>query len=334
MAKTGPKTKNNNSSANNQINDMIFKELLKRGYSLEGKTRIWDISDSKLWYITQEQAQAYLNLVASEDYTKEIGPKEIMLIKTHISEILNVVLENNKEAINIIDLGCGNGKKAIKFIETLKDKNIKIRYCPIDISGHMVQTALDNISKLNVEEIVNFQWNISDFENLENISPLLRNKEYKKHLFLLLGNTFGNFETHELLYQVRNGMKDDDFLLIGNGLNNQKVEEDIVKACRENPGFDKFFIYLPLRLGLKKEDVEFDVRFKNSRIEFFYTLKKDKNIKFQNKKVNFNKGDQIITAIAYHYEQEEFMSFLKMYFSYVRLFTSEDGSYTLALCRK
>jgi len=29
-----------------KINDLIFKELLKRGYSLEGNTRIWNLADS------------------------------------------------------------------------------------------------------------------------------------------------------------------------------------------------------------------------------------------------------------------------------------------------
>ena len=37
-----------------KINDLIFKELIKRGYSLEGNTRIWNIADSKLWYLTPD----------------------------------------------------------------------------------------------------------------------------------------------------------------------------------------------------------------------------------------------------------------------------------------
>jgi hypothetical protein len=51
-----------------QINDLIFKELIKRGYSLEGNTRIWNIADSKLWYLTPDQSQAYLDLERSQRY--------------------------------------------------------------------------------------------------------------------------------------------------------------------------------------------------------------------------------------------------------------------------
>jgi uncharacterized SAM-dependent methyltransferase len=129
-------------------------------------------------------------------------------------------------------------------------------------------------------------------------------------------------------------MKEGDVLLIGNGLNNHKLEDDLVKACRENKGFDKFLGYIPLQLGFEKNDIEYNARFKNSRIEFFYTLKKDRTINFQNKKVHFTKGDQMIVAMTYHYEREDFLGYLTMYFGEVELFTSDDGSYALALCKK
>ena len=63
-----------------EINDLIFKELIKRGYALDGNTRVWNIADSKLWYLTPVQAQAYLNLIAGEEYNKELSPKEMTLL--------------------------------------------------------------------------------------------------------------------------------------------------------------------------------------------------------------------------------------------------------------
>ncbi len=313
-----------------QVNDLIFKELIKRGYSLEGKTRVWNIADSKLWYLTPAQSQAYLDLVSTEQYKKGIGPKELTLLNDHMLKILKEV---GNSPFNIVDLGCGNGKKAAMFIKEIKGKT-KVRYCPVDISGFMVESAINEVKKLNSAEIIHVHWNISDFENLENVVPLLRKDEFKHNFFLLLGNTLGNFEIHELLYEVRSSMRENDLLLIGNGMNNHRVEEDIVKSCRENKGFDKFFVYIPLQIGFKKDEVEYDARFKNSRIEFFYTIKKDKKVQFQDKTVYFNKGDQIIVAMAYHYEKDEFMSYLKMYFGEVQLFSSKDESYSLALCRK
>jgi uncharacterized SAM-dependent methyltransferase len=311
-----------------EINDLIFKELIKRGYSLEGNTRVWNIADSKLWYLNPEQSQAYLDLEDSEEYRKNVIQKEIDLINDTTADILEKMKEEN---LNIIDLGCGDGKKALIFVEHLKGK-VKLRYCPVDISSYMVERAIKQIKDSDAGEVVEFQWNISDFENIENISILLRQGEFKKNLFLLLGNTLGNFEINELLYEIRSSMKGGDFLLIGNGLDNRHPE-DILKSYN-NEKVNEFLIHIPLQLGLSREDVELGTRFANSRVELYYTIKNSKKIKFQDKEVVFNKGDQILVSVSYKYNKEDFISFLNLYFDDVMAKVSEDGSYTLALCKK
>ena len=121
-------------------------------------------------------------------------------------------------------------------------------------------------------------------------------------------------------------------MLIGNGLDNKSTEPLFETYSIKE--VDKFLIHLPLKIGLNKEDIELGVRFKNSRIELYYTLKKDKKIEFQNKVVYFNKGDQILVAISYRYDKHDFMAYLKMYFSDAELFVSKDNSYSLVLCKK
>ena len=313
---------------NGKINDLIFKELIKRGYSLEGKTRIWNIADSKLWYLTHVQAQAFLDLEKDKGYREEIIQKELNLVNNSINDVLETI---GSKPMNIVDLGCGDGKKALIFLDYLKGR-IKIRYCPIDISGYMVQKALENFKKTNIGEVVEFQWNISDFENIENIAHLLRIGDFKQNFYLLLGNTLGNFEINELLYEVRSGMNEGDYLLIGNGLSTRDTEQ--LLESYSTPSVDSFLEHIPSQLGLAHEDVSFGTRFKNSRIELFYALNKDKLIKFQDKEVLFFKGDRIIVSVSYHYKKEDFISFLKMYFNHVKFYISKDNSYALALCRK
>ena len=311
-----------------QINDLIFKELIKRGYSLEGNTRIWNIADSKLWYLTPEQSQAFLDLEDEEEYKKTVTQQEIDLINNNVEEILG---KFGNEPMNIIDIGCGDGRKAAMLIE--KFKGTKIRYCPIDISSYMVERAIKRVNEIStVQEVVEFQWNISDFENIENISVLLRQGEYKKNLFLLLGNTLGNFEINELLYEVRSAMKGGDFLLIGNGLDHRKPEEILNSYNTDH--FNKFSIHPLLQLGLKEEEVKFGVRFKHSRIESFYTIKVPKKISFLGRSMKFDAGDQIIVIVSYKYSKEDFISFLNLYFDDVMTKVSKNGSYALALCKK
>ncbi|MFH1425193.1 MAG: L-histidine N(alpha)-methyltransferase [archaeon] len=312
-----------------QINDLIFKELIKRGYSLDGNTRVWNIADSKLWYLTPKQAQAYLDLLDSETYKSDFGPKEMTLIGKNLGKILKMV---GKGSLNIVDLGCGDGRKVVLFLDNLKGKQ-KIRYCPIDISGYLVEKALERISQMAVDDVIKFKWNISDFENLENVTPLLRWGDYKKSLFLLLGNTLGNFEFHELLYQIRDSMSPGDYLLIGNGIDNGLVDEDVVAFLKKSNPFYEFFVKVLTEIGLEKKELEFDIRFRNSRIEYAFVLKKDAKIVFQDKKVDLFEGDQIIVGYTYHFSKEELKRYLKIYFDKVEMIMSGDGSYTLALCK-
>jgi uncharacterized SAM-dependent methyltransferase len=310
------------------INDLIFKELIKRGYSLEGNTRVWNIADSKLWYLTPEQAQAYLDVEKSPDYKRDMIDKEIKLIEKYMPEIAKKVIKQPETVI--IDIGCGDGKKAIVPIEYLKNKT-KIIYCPIDISGYMVDKAIKNIESLNVGEVVKFQWNISDFENLENVTALLRIGG--KELFMLfLGSTLGNFEMHEVLYQITSSMQNGDSLLIGVALNNLSREE--LERSYSSKYSDSFLGRVVEQLGFDRDEIEFGVRFRYSRIESYYTVKKNKTIIFQDKRVDFHEGDQIIVAYSYKYNKKEFENAIKLYFKNYQFFLNDEKSWALVLCKK
>lgn len=313
------------------INDLIFKELIKRGYSLEGNTRIWNIADSKLWYLTPSQAQAYIDAIEdAPDYKAQMVDKEINLLKEKMEDIFKT-LKMDQEEITIMDIGCGTGKKAIVPIEFLRKKKKKIKYCPIDISSHMVAQAKKNISELNVNKVVDFQWNISDFENLENVTPLLR-KKGEGIFMLFLGSTLGNFEIHEVLYEIRESMGPHDFILIGVALAN-KEGEDYAEAYRTEQA-DLFLGKVLEQIGFSREEIEYNARYRNHRVECFYTIKKDKEILFHGRKVHFGKGDQIIVSVSYKYDQKHLEDALKLYFDHYQVFLNQEKDWALALCKK
>jgi len=310
-----------------EINDLIFKELLKRGYKLEGKTRVWDIADSKLWYLTPKQAQGFLDLSKTEGYKKTIIEKEVSLIKEHMKDFVHALPQTS---CNIIDLGCGDGQKASLFIEELA-KHMKIRYCPIDISSYMVSKAAKTIRKMKVGEVLEFKWNISDFENLNNITPLFRDAGFEAHFMMLLGNTLGNFDREDILHGIKMSMNKDDILLIGNGLTNG--HEDWTKEYKDTI-INNWLVQIPQQLGLSKNDIEYDVRFINSRIEELYILKNDKTIKHLGRTLNFKKRDVLITAISYKYTKPEFKKILGKFFSEIKIYSDSKETYALALCKK
>lgn len=310
------------------INDVIFNEILKRWYVLEWNTRVFNIADSKLWYLTPDQAQAFLDLEKSEDYQRAVISKEIHLINDNISEITQDIKD---KPLNIIDLGCGDGKKAMLFISYLKDKK-KIRYCPVDISWYMVRQAMEELEKAQIKEVIKCQWNISDFENLSNVSSLLRSAEYKDNFFLFLGNTLWNFEAESILYKIQNCMKNDDILLIGNGLNNKNLEEMMMAYGSDH--LNQLLIKIPNQIGLEDDNLQFWVGFRRSRVEMYYIVKNDCRVRFLDKKIDFIAGDQIIVAFSYKYTKEDLDKHLRKYFSRVKLFFSEDLGYAISLCQK
>lgn len=309
------------------VHDLIFRELIKRGYSLEGKTRVWNIADSKLWYLTPEQAQAYLDVEKSPDYKKEMIDKEIELLKKSMPDISKQVIKTPETII--IDIGCGDGKKAIVPIEYLRDKT-KIVYCPIDISAYMVKQAIDNIEKLKVDAVVKFRWNISDFENLNNVTSLLRGND--RDLFLLfLGSTLGNFETHEVLYQISGAMEKEDHLLLGVALN--KLSDEELERSYKSKYSDYFLGKVLEHLGFNRDEMEFGVKVRASRVESFYTIKKEKVIRFQDKNIEFNKGDQIIVAYSTKYDVDTLKEVMDIYFEDAKFYFNDDKSWALVLCK-
>ena len=313
-----------------QVNGLIFKELIKRGYSLEGHTRVWNISDSKLWYLTPAQAQAYLDVEDSKRYQGTIADLEMDLLNKHIAKIVSKVLNGNK--VNIIDIGCGDGRKAVPVVNEIS-KRKTLRYCPVDISSYMVSKAINRLKDLNKGEVIEFKWNISDFDNLENVSALLRDINFRQNFFLFLGGTVTNFEVHEVMQEVAEALDNNlDYLLIGLGLRTEKIFE-LTKNLR-SPEFDNFFSKVLTQIGFDKKDLEFSTRYREPRIEWYYTIKRDKMISLGDRTIQFNAGDQILVAVTYRYTKEEFQRALKYYFNKVEFFTSKDGSRAIVLCKK
>lgn len=307
-------------------NNPIFNGLIDKGCRTEGDIHIWSVDDSKLWYLKPEQAKGYLDYLNEEGY--QGGKKELELIDRHMAEITSGL----EKQLNIVDLGCGDGRKAMPLIKFLSKKTT-VRYCPIDISSHMVECASENIKRLNVE-VLKELWSTSDFEHLDKIAPYLRTNGFKRSLFMLMGNTVGNYETDKLLEGIAKGMETRDLLLIGSGLNNGKLDEESVAQLKKSKISAQFFSYITAQIGLDINDLEYDVRFRNPRLEFFYRIKNDRTVSSEKGRINFKKGDQIVVAFCYQYNIENLVNHLKRHFKNTRTYPTEDGSYTLAVCHK
>lgn len=182
----------------------------------------YDDLGSELFKKITEQQEYYL--------TK----KEFSILEKISSLLPNLI--NEKEKIDIIELGAGDGHKTKLLIDGFIHKGIKVNYYPIDISEKAMLFLEKNIianSELEINGIV------SDYLNgLSHVCSFSKNVK----LVLFLGANIGNLEQSEslkFLSQLKTLLHINDFILIGFDL---KKNVDILnKAYNDSAGITHRF---------------------------------------------------------------------------------------------
>ncbi len=310
------------------VKGIFFKELIRRGYTYRGRTKVWDISSSKLWYLTPELAKGYLNLKNYPPFRQRVIDDEIELIRKNAQSILK---KFNSKKFNLIDLGCGDGAKAAAFIRQAP-KNVNLRYCPVDISPYLLKMAAGKIKSLKFQQVENIKPTLVDFTKKDHTFSMLRSTEYQKNLVLLLGETISHYEIHELIFKLSRDLLPGEVILIGNGIRTGKRFEHLEKY--RSSLFNEWFINIMRAIGFSDSEVGVNVRFTNERLEGFYHILVDKTIQYGNKRINFHKGDEIVVGAQNKFFEKELKKCCKMYFSEVKLYKNPQREYCLVVCRR
>lgn len=313
-----------------KASNLILKELVKRGYSLEGKTRVWNVSDYRLLYLTPEQAKAYTNLKANKKYIEYMSQYESDLLKKHMPQISKDLLSGN--TLNVIDLASFDGRKAIPVLNAFS-KKAKMRYCPVDAIGSLVSKAISNIRKSRKAEVIKFKWNVSDFNNIDDISSLLKDNKFRQNLFLFLGSIISNFDPHDIAYKISQAAdKNEDYLLLSAALSNKNPNE--LTKIYKHESVDEFTSLILKQIGFAKNEIDMEVRYRNMNVEVLYNLKNDKEILIGKKNLHFRKGDKIVVATSSRYNPVSLKKILKSYFGETKFYLNNNKSWALILCRK
>ncbi len=312
------------------IKAQLVKSFIRNGYAEKSGNKIWDIAERKFLYMTPELAKAFLNLKNFEAYKSQVVDREIALIHATSPTLVD---EIGEEPFNLIDIYCGDGTKAVEFIKAL-DNKVKVRYCAVNVNQYLTDLAVENVKSAGFENVVEYKSHLCDCESttFSKLSKDLKSKDFKRNVFLLLGSVLASYEINDYLFNISQEMNKGDFLIIGNGI--RKGERLVNIDAYKHDVWNQWFINLTRELGINDEDIDYDARFGNSRVEAYYTFNKDRSIDINGKKVNFKKGDEILVAILYKYYAEELDKFCSMYFTDVRLLTDREEEYALAVCRK
>tara|TARA_Y100000034_G_scaffold136550_1_gene213770 strand:+ start:271 stop:1236 length:966 start_codon:yes stop_codon:yes gene_type:complete len=313
-----------------EVDELIFKEFVKNGHAESNGRKIWDIAERRFLYLTPELCDKFLELKKMPNYKKRILDKEVDLLKDNARKIKKEVGE---EAFNLLDFFCGDGSKAIEIVKML-DKNIKVRYCPVGVCDYLTKKAVANMKAQGFENVVEYKPMIAqgDGRTLRFIDKDLKKGEFGKNVILILGTVLGSFQINEYLFELKKDMGKDDLLIVGNNLRIGEPLADLENYKHRRIG--DWVGKIVEGLGLTKDDVTYDARFGNSRVEMFFKVNVDKTVKHDGHILEFKKGDEILAAVLNKYKSSELANFFEMYFSDVRFTTDEDKCYALAVCRK
>lgn len=251
---------------------------------LNGGAKLWD--------------ETY-NLRAKEGGMANI---EFELLTHHIYSFVNVF--QNPRGVNLIDLGCGNGKPAIPIIEDFQKQGTKVTYVAVDISSTMIELAIENVSKqfknIAVEKLV------IDFEKESLTDELLKIKQTNNFpSFLInLGNTLGNYtNTSTVLTNFLESMTLDDYLLIGNGLANDYNTQKILASYDDYLKDGVVHTAKLLKIYEPKDGFSWVWNSPKCRVEARIKLKSSKNIELANQNVHLESGEEILVMRSSKYSE-------------------------------
>lgn len=179
---------------------------------------------------------------------------DIMILETLYTFIIKHFRKFPK--INIVDIGQGNSEPVIPLLKKLQAENKLNSYITIDISREMQEIAKEHIERSGLK--INHQMINLDFESQSLQDSLFEVKnddneaQVIPNLLLMLDGTLANSNSQtKILENIREGMCPEDFLLIGDSLDNPRTRARF-------PAFDieegsNLFMHIPYLLGLEND---------------------------------------------------------------------------------
>ncbi len=207
-------------------------------------------STSKIWLNKEISCLEF-----DSDLLISLEKQELALI--HQISLPIRVFESN---INVVILGVGSGEKELSFIVNLKKNNRLQRISVLDVNPVFLK-QFSSTCHFNVPEFTLFQQFIETADKTINPAD-------GQTVFLLLGNTIGNFDSMDsIINKLHYVMKPDDIVVVGYHINSGKLEEF-------SPAYETEFISRLINSNASKI-LRWKADYRNSMI---YTISDDKRI--------------------------------------------------------
>lgn len=199
---------------------------------IEGLSKSLKRLPSKYFY-DKKGDQLFQQIMDMEEYYLPDCEREI--ISNHSKKLFDAVTVE-ASALNIIELGAGDGRKTVEMLKQFEQKEVPLTYYPLDISPHILEVNKNIISSSCPE--VDITPIAGDY--FETMQQLPQNTGRK--LVLFLGSNIGNYAPDQavsFLRKVRSNLQPGDFIAVAFDL--KKNPHKILAAYNDASGITKAF---------------------------------------------------------------------------------------------
>ncbi len=267
-------------------------------------------------YLDADQAQSYLNVMKNQKYSTGFHSEVVSLISSYVEDLVGSV-----KTLDLIDLGPGYPDKAIPIAQHCKAHKIKMSYFPVDVSLPFLKLASKEIRKFT-------PFIFPAHVQFEDLKPSDINRLAKNSSIIMIGLTFMNFSPHAILPILRAvGGAKTKVLLATEILTKQNDIAQVLSRYELEEARKVAFGPLKI-LGVRADDVFYNVKFVNGRVEMSFVLKATLNVGGE---AIIPAGGEVITAISYRYTREQLRAILKKHFAKVKFISEVNGTTVVAV---
>jgi len=204
---------------------------------------------SRLFY-DDEGSRLFQQITRLDEYY--LPRVELQIFREHGRALLGSVAG---QALNVVDLGCGDGHKSAVLIAHLRALGADVRYVPIDISEQALRSASETvIAQFPDIEIAGVRGDY--FDSIR----WLGKQSSRRKIVLFLGSNIGNFDkahARGMLRQLRMSLAPDDLALLGFDL--KKDIDTLLAAYNDREGVTAAFNLNLLRRINRELGADFDL---------------------------------------------------------------------------
>ena len=256
--------------------------------------RLWQSLDQRVlpemfFYWFPLSVRAWVNLCQDNNYRNAVRSNR--LIQTSVKQIIHQVECHERDAIDVISLGAGQGTKDLHVLTALLSGGWRVRYRPVDSGQMLLEMACTQALEQGMA-VLGLKADITDAAHLSALAP---DPGDAPRIVMMVGNTLGAFDPAVMIDRLRALVRANDLLLIDGEIGHDAA----TRAGYEHPA-NRDFALAPLRsIGLTERDgtLMFDLR--NDvmpgmhRLEKSFRLHAECAVQVAGEQLHFQAGDCI-----------------------------------------